>query len=78
MKTTSYITPDYSHIKYTVNIPCCIDPEYWTSHKLTDDDIRQILSHVPSWLIWIVAVVYNKIITWAMIKYSFSYFRIFG
>ena len=72
IKTISFTTPNQSNIQYTLSIPSCIDPEYWTCHKLTQKDIRNIITHVPSWLMWITAVMYNKMITWAMVKYSFS------
>jgi hypothetical protein len=75
-KTLSFVTPNQSYVEYTMNIPSCIDPTYWHFHELSKTDIRQIITHVPSWLMWITAVMYEKIVTWAMVKYSFS--DIFG
>ena len=59
-----------------MNIPSCIDPAYWSYHKLTQNDINTIITHIPSWLLWMTAIMYGKIVTWAMVKYSFS--DIFG
>ena len=75
-KTVSFTTPNQTYVYYTMNIPSCIDPTYWKDHNLTEVDIRHIVTYIPSWLMWITAVMYDKIVTWAMVKYSFS--DIFG
>jgi hypothetical protein len=71
-RIVSFITPSQTHVHYTMKIPSCIDPEYWIYHELSENDIRHIISHIPSWLMWITAVMFDKLVTWAMVKYSFS------
>lgn len=53
-------------------LPTCILPEYWRRHKLSPDDVRLILTHIPTNVVWILAIMLGFTCPMHVLKISMS------
>ena len=68
----TYAAKAGTRTEYRMDIPSCVDPEYWRRHQLSLLDIQSIIEHIPSWYVWCISVVYNRFCTWSTVQIAYS------
>lgn len=69
---SSYSTSGHTKCTYNLDLPSIIDPLYWKKHRLSLREITLITDIVPSWYLWVSAMIYGKVCTWSSLRISFS------
>ena len=59
-------------IRITSRIPTCICPEYWQRHQLILSDVMQIVSYVPTNVVWMSAMICQLHCPWFVLRSSSS------